>query len=551
MNINRSVDVHQFAMVPRSDIPRARFNMQTAHKTTFDAGYLVPVLCEEVLPGDTFQLKMTAFARLSTPIFPIMDNLHLESFFFFVPNRLVWSNWKKFMGEQDNPADSISFTVPKVIAPAAGFPVNSLYDYLGLQVVGQPVGATGQSVNSLPLRAYNLIWNQWFRDENLQNSVANNVGDTEPVGYLDYNLLKRGKRHDYFTSSLPWPQKGGTSVSIPLGTSATVRVNGTDLVTGAQAVGVKWRETAAGALPAGNLALGTSNVAPGNMAKTATAVATGGAGTELYPSNLYADLSTATAATINQLRQAFQIQKLLERDARGGTRYTEIIRAHFGVVSPDARLQRPEYLGGGHTPIVIHPVAQTSATGLTGGSSPLANLAAIGTAVASRHGFSQSFTEHGYILGLVSVRADLSYQQGVRRHWTRSTRYDYYFPAFAMLGEQAVLNKEIYWTGTPAIDDAVFGYQERWAEYRYIPAAITGKFRSYVAGTLDAWHLAQRFTSLPALNATFIEENPPLQRILAVGAGAGGAQIIFDSFFEIQAARPMPLYSVPGLLDHF
>ena len=270
----------------------------------------------------------------------------------------------------------------------------------------------------------------------------------------------------------------------------------------------------------------------------------------LAPANLYADLSTASAATINQLRQSFQIQKLLERDARGGTRYTEIVRSHFGVISPDARLQRPEFLGGGSSPIIINPVAQTSATGLTGGSAPLGNLAAIGTVLANRHGFSQSFVEHGYVIGLVSVRADLTYQQGLRKLWSRRTRYDFYFPAFAMLGEQAVLNKEIYFDGS-ANDDGVFGYQERWAEYRYSPSQISGLFRSTAAGTLDGWHLAQKFNALPVLGDTFIQDTPPVSRILAVGAGANGAQFIFDSFFDMRVARPMPLYSVPGLIDHF
>jgi hypothetical protein len=267
-------------------------------------------------------------------------------------------------------------------------------------------------------------------------------------------------------------------------------------------------------------------------------------------SGLYADLSQATSATINQLRQSFQIQKLLERDARGGTRYTEIIRAHFGVVSPDARLQRPEYLGGGSTTININPIAQTSATNLSGGTTVLGNLAAMGTALAGGHGFTQSFVEHGVIIGLVSVRADLTYQQGLPRMWSRSTRYDFYFPAFATLGEQAILNKEIYATGASA-DNNVFGYQERWAEYRYKPSQITGLFRSTTSGTLDAWHLAQKFTSLPTLNTTFIQDTPPVSRVVAVGAAANGQQFLFDSFFDITMARPMPMYSVPGLIDHF
>ncbi|AXH75022.1 MAG: major capsid protein [Microviridae sp.] len=545
MHRNQSVSTHHFSMIPRADIPRSSFNIESTHKTTFDAGYLVPIYCDEVLPGDSMALSMTAFCRLSTPLFPIMDNLHLDSFFFFVPNRLIWDNWVKFMGEQRNPGDSISFTIPQVVSAANGFVVGSIYDYFGLPTVGQVTAASTVSVNALPLRAYNLCYREWFRDENLINSptVATNDG---PDPLANYALLKRGKRHDYFTSSLPWPQKGATAVSLPLGTSATVKTAGSNLFTGAQTGMQVLRAT--GATTAANVL----TAANAGAFYESTGAATGNSG-GLYPSNLYADLSTATAATINQLRQSFQIQKLLERDARGGTRYTEIIRAHFGVMSPDARLDRPEYLGGGSSPIVISPIAQTSATGLTGGSTPVGNLAAVGTAVQNRHGFSYSATEHGYIIGLLNVRADLTYQQGLRKLWSRSTRYDFYFPAFAMLGEQAVLNKEIYCTGTPGdgLDNNAFGYAERWAEYRYMPSQITGLFRSTSAGTIDPWHLAQRFSARPTLNQTFIEESPPLSRILAVGAAANGQQIICDTFFKLRAARPMPTYSVPGLIDHF
>lgn len=536
MHRNQSVDVHQFAMVPKAEIPRSSFRVQHTHKTTFDSGYIVPIYVDEVLPGDTMNLKMTAFARLATPLFPVMDNLHMDSFFFFVPNRLVWNNWQKFMGEQDNPGDSISYVIPQQVCPAGGYAIGSLQDYMGLPTIGQVGGAATVSHCALFTRAYNLIYNQWFRDENLQNSVTVDKGDG-PDTVTNYTLLRRGKRKDYFTGALPWPQKGNTSVSIPLGTSAPVMRD----TTSTNPAQIR-RSTTQSLFTATGLA---SNGA-GNMYDLTT-----GSALMLDPNGtMYADLSTATAATINQLRQSFQIQKLLERDARGGTRYTEIIRSHFGVTSPDSRLQRAEYLGGGSTPITINPIAQTSATNLTGGTTPVGTLAAMGTTVANKHGFTQSFTEHGIILGLVNIRADLTYQQGMRKMWSRSTRYDFYFPAFAMLGEQSILNREIYCDGS-ANDANVFGYQERWAEYRYNPSLITGLFRSTASGTIDPWHLAQKFTSLPTLNTTFIQENPPVSRIVAVGTAANGQQFICDTFFDNKIARAMPLYSVPGLIDHF
>ena len=536
MHRNKSVNVHQFAMIPRADIPRSKFDSQKSYKTTFDSGYLIPVYVDEVLPGDTINLQMTAFARLATPLFPIMDNMHLDSFFFFVPNRLVWENWQKFMGERyPDPDSSIDYTVPETTSPAGGYAVNSLQDYMGLPTAGQISAPNTVTHCAFWTRAYNLIWNEWFRDQNLQDSAVVDIDDG-PDSPSDYVLRRRGKRHDYFTSALPWPQKGD-AVTLPLGTTAPIKY-GANIATGGTAADNKFTLT-------NNIAVSGRQWAYGNTANTFTAL-----NPENSRQNLYADLSEATAATINQLRQSFQIQKLLERDARGGTRYTEIIRSHFGVVSPDARLQRPEYLGGGSTPVSINPVAQTSATGLTEDTSPQGNLAAFGTALAYNHGFTYNATEHGVLIGLVSVRADLTYQQGLPRMWSRSTRYDFYFPAFATLGEQAVLNKEIYCTGT-ATDDQVFGYQERWAEYRYKPSQITGYFRSTAAGTLDAWHLAQEFGTLPALNDEFIEDTPPVERVVAIGEAANGKQFLFDAFFNVRQARPMPLYSVPGLIDHF
>ena len=496
---------HEFSRVPKADIQRSVFNRSHDLKTTFDAGYLVPIFVDEALPGDTFTLNTTAFGRLATPINPVMENIHVETFFFAVPHRLVWDNWEKFCGEQTNPGDSTDYLIPTVTTTVAN---STLYDYMGV-----PTGVS-LTFNNLAGRAFNLIWNEWFRDENLQDSVVVDTGDG-PDDAADYVLLKRGKRHDYFTSCLPWPQKGET-VTLP--------------ITGQAAVKHNW-----GSGTFGNVYAHPQQ--PGDTDYRLSLL-------NNLNHEIYADLSDATAATINDLRESFQIQRLYERDARGGTRYTEIIQSHFGVTSPDARLQRPEYLGGGKDRINIHPISQTSSTDAT---TPQGNMSAFGTTGFGGHGFSKSFTEHCVIIGLINVYADLTYQQGLNRMFSRQDRWDYYWPALAHIGEQAVLNKEIYADGS-ANDDAVFGYQERFAEYRYKPSMITGQMRSNYATSLDVWHLAQDFASLPALNATFIEENPPIDRVIAVPSEP---HILLDAYFDLKCARPMPTYSVPGLIDHF
>lgn len=530
-DLNRSlprIDPSRFSMVPRGDLPRSTFVTTHSLKSTFNAGPLVPIHVDEVLPGDVHQGQITIFARLATPLFPIMDRLELETFFFFVPNRILWVNWKKFMGERTNPADSISFILPTIDIDAAVNVAGSIYDYMGVPGAGQLTGA--KTINALPMRAYNRIWTDWFRDQNLQNEIINDTDDG-PDTPTNYGLMNRNKKHDYFTSALPWPLKGGVEVTLP-GNVQGISLNNTlDPIDGSPTSGYE---------VGGTLATGWG----GHLA-----------GTSLMFRTLSAGASTTgplitVSSTINALRLAVATQRLLEKDARSGTRYTELLLAHFGVRPEDSRLQRPEYIGGGRTDVQTSAIPQTSATGLTGGSSPLGALGAAAI-ITDQHSFSYHATEHGYIIGLANVRAELTYQQGLARLWTRQTRYDFYWPVFANLGEQVVRNDEIYSIQNGAQDSGPFGYQERWAEYRHRPSRITGLFKSTATGTIDPWHLAQKFTALPALNTAFIVDQPPLSRALAAGAAADKMQILFDSVFRIKTTRPMPMFSVPGLSDRF
>lgn len=524
------ISQHNFSTQPDVKMARSSFDRSFTIKDTFQFDDLTPIFVDEILPGDTCNVKLNTFARLATQIVPIMDNMYIDFFFFFVPNRLLWNNWEKFNGAQTNPGDSTSYIMPSLDAfPAGGPEVGTIYDKYGLPT---DVAGAWTLGNTLPLRAYNKVWNAWFRDENMQNSVIENMDDG-PDQVADYTILKRGKRHDYFTSALPWPQKG-TAVTLPLGTSAPVISDGTIPTL---------RSTASGFISNISKGNGTeSMIMPGMGAGPQTTLSWVSAN-----SGLMADLTNATAATINSLRQAFQVQGLLELDARGGTRYVEILQAHFNVTSPDFRLQRPEYLGGGQTRINSHPVAQTTPTA---GANLQAQLTAYATSSTqgANVGFTKSFVEHGYVIGLACPRADITYQQGLNRMWSRSTRYDFFWPKLQELGEQSILNKEIYTAGAGGTDNSVFGYQERYAEYRYKPSEIHGQFRSTFATPIDQWHMAEKFAAVPALNAAFMVQTTPIARALAAPSAP---HILFDGWFQYNHTRPMMAYSVPVTLGRF
>lgn len=530
------------SIIKRPELPRSRFTGTFTRKMPLQSGLLHVFLCDEILPGDHVQYDATAYVRMSTPLFPIMDNQRIDTFFFFTPSRILWDHWVNMMGEQADPSSSIDFGLPYIASPPDGFAVASIYDDFGIPTLGQLATGEHIDINALPLRAYNRIFNDWFRD---QNSVGSRPVHTDdgPDPYTDYGLRNRAKSHDYFTTALPWPQKF---------TAPTVPIAGIAPITGIGKADITSVQT--GPVPAGE----TDDYESGSAqiyAKYAN-FTTAAAGTMVaeivgpdshgfyYPA-IYADLSQATGVAINTFRQAFMIQTLLERDARGGTRYTELLLNHFGTRNPDYRLQRPEYIGGGQSPLIVTPIAQTAPTV----DAPLGALGGAGTASGS-HRASYAATEYGYVIGIINVKSEISYQQGLHRMWTRRTRYDFYVPALAQLGEQAVLKREIYVRGS-AQDNEVFGYQEHWHEYRTRYSEVTGLFRSTAANTIDPWHLAQKFTSAPALNEAFIADDPPMARVLAAGATANYQQYLADIMIRRNIVRVMPAFSTPVGLGRF
>ncbi len=568
--MNRNSNAH-FSKNPQADIRRSRFRRNQSVKFSFNAGELIPFYVDEVLPGDTMQIDTSKLVRMQTLATPVMDNIYLDTYYFFVPNRLVWSHWRNFMGENTNAPwiSDVEYSVPQVNAPSDGWPIGSIADYMGV-----PTQLNNFSVSDLPFRAYGLIWNEWFRDQNLQtpqyiptNDATINTGKDVPNrGDIESAVqggwpLPVGKYRDYFTSCLPAPQKG-PDVLLPLGSVAPVF---SDTILGSDQPGLVPKdlyldraggsESKLAAMSAswyrytpGSTDLTLEN-GPANMgvngSGTAVSDGTFNANGKLFPANLWTDLSVATAATINQLRLAFQIQKIYEKDARGGTRYIEIIANHFGVTSPDSRMQRPEYLGGNRMMINVNQVVQNSESATT----PQGTTTAYSLTVDTHSDFTHSFVEHGFLIGVMCARYDHTYQQGLERFWSRKNRFDYYWPTLANIGEQPVYNREIYLRGD-ANDDGVFGYQEAWADYRYKPSRVAGEMRSSAQNSLDVWHLADDYNTLPKLSPEWIaEDKTNVDRALAVTSTTAN-QFFGDIFIENISTRPMPMFSVPGLIDH-
>lgn len=523
----------RFSLAPQASIERSRFDRSHSHKTTFDAGKLVPIYCEEVLPGDTVTLDLSTVCRMSTPMYPVMDNAYLDVHWFFVPYRLVWSHWREFCGENTDPwAQETEYEIPHaVVIPVFG----GFWDHIGV-----PPNVSCD-VSALPLRAYQLIWNEWYRDQNLQSNQLVDTGDVAQLLTGDV-LLSVNKYKDYFTSCLPSPQKG-EAVLLPLGEWAPVYTRNVEVPSDGSLVGLRWAHNGSGTtssvLISGSAGAGVTALGSGSGATSATA----------EPSNLWADLGNATAATVNQLRQAFAVQRLLERDARGGTRYRELVKAHFGVDTGDARVQVPEYLGGKHIPINISQVVQQSAA--ADEPTPLGNTGAFSKTVDRGSMFTKSFVEHGLLIGLASVRTDHTYQQGFPRYLSRRSRFDFYWPELAHIGEQAVKVSEIY-AAADSHGDAVFGYQEAWADYRYSPNRVSGAFRSASPQSLDVWHYADDYDTRPYLSSTWVAETDAnVARTLAVQDSDVADQFLLDCYFQSVWTRPMPLYSVPGMAGHF
>lgn len=543
----RSVMEHSFAQVPRANIPRSTFNRSHGYKTTFDADYLIPVLVDDIIPGDTFNVNCSFHVKLTSPtVVSLTDNLYIETFFFFVPYRLVWDNWEKFCGAQNDPGDSIDYTIPVVSGSGTETGEGSLWDYFGLPLdnkAGSHIDPDNVTVSALPFRAYSLVYDEWFRDQNLQDSYyldRSDKGDDGPdtlfnlsgtaTGNVMSRPLKRGKRHDYFTSCLPWPQKGTAVEFMTEGTADVYTAGGLG-----QQLGI-WD---------------VSRADHYHMDSDATYVDMSAVNTTAETNKMYVDFASVSGGPdINDLRLAFQTQRLLERDARSGTRYTETILAHFGVTVPDFRVQRPEFLGGGSSRVQLTNIAQTTYQGTQTVEDAKGALSSIGSA-SGTHGFTKSFVEHGLLIGLVNARADITYSQGIERYWMKQTRYEFFYPVLAQIGEQSVTMAELWTQGDGATtDDTVFGYQERYAEYRYKPSRLTNLMSVEAASNLDEFHLSEDFTSQPSLDSTFIESNTgtPLDRAISVPSQP---HFIGDFYFDMKCARPMPLFGVPGNLDHF